>query len=187
MHIVHSEFRSEEWRVGETEVSGEAISDGFQRPLGRAGWEADAVRDALRRSILPPLREPDVMLVVDETGFLKKGRHSAGVARPYSGTAGRIDNCQIGVFLAYARPLGHALPDRELSRPKEWTEDQARCRQVGITEDRRFATTPQLARHLLARAFALTARTARVQKMTMENIADSVRGRVGSKVACTAG
>ena len=94
------------------------------------------------------------MLVIDETGFLKKGRHSAGVARQYSGTAGRIENCQIGVFLGYASRLGHTLLDRELYLPKEWTNDRARCRQAGIPEDRRFATKPQLAQQMLARAFA---------------------------------
>jgi SRSO17 transposase len=122
--------------------------------LGRAGWEADAVRDELRHYLIPHLRDPAAVLVIDETGFVKKGRHSAGVARQYSGTAGRIDNCQIGVFLVYASHLGHALLDRELYLPKAWTEDPARCRQAGIPEDRRFATKPQLARHMLARALA---------------------------------
>ena len=87
-------------------------------------------------------------------GFLKKGRHSAGVARQYSGTAGRIENCQIGVFLGYASRLGQALLDRELYLPKEWTDDPARCQQAGIPADRRFATKPQLAQHMLQRALA---------------------------------
>jgi SRSO17 transposase len=144
--------RKNSWQLAE--VSGEATPYGVQHLLGRADWEVDAVRDELRRYIIQHLREPDAVLVVDETGFLKKGRHSAGVARQYSGTAGRIENCQIGVFLAYASHLGHALLDRELYLPKEWMEDLARCRQAGIPEDRRFATKPQLARHMLARTFA---------------------------------
>ena len=92
------------------------------------------------------------MLVIDETGFLKKGEHSAGVARQYSGTAGKVENCQIGVFLGYASRLGHTLLDRELYLPKEWTNDRERCRKAGIPEDRRFATKPQLAQQMLARA-----------------------------------
>jgi SRSO17 transposase len=94
------------------------------------------------------------VLVIDETGFLKKGRHSAGVARQYSGTAGRIENCQIGVFMAYASHHGQVLLDRELYLPKEWTDDPARCRQAGIPEDHRFATKPKLAQQMLARALA---------------------------------
>jgi SRSO17 transposase len=93
------------------------------------------------------------VLVLDETGFLKKGRHSAGVARQYSGTVGKVDNCQIGVFLGYASQLGHALLDRELYLPKAWTDDRDRCQQAGIPNERGFATKPQLARQMLARAF----------------------------------
>jgi SRSO17 transposase len=93
------------------------------------------------------------VLGLDETGFLKKGRHSAGVARQDSGTAGKVDNCQIGVFLGYAGPLGQALVDRELYLPKEWTTDRDRCRRAGIPEDRGFATKLQLAQQMLARAF----------------------------------
>jgi SRSO17 transposase len=144
--------RKNSWQLAE--VSGAATPYGFQHLLGRAGWGADAVRDELRHYLIQHLRDPAAVLVIDETGFVKKGRHSAGVARQYSGTAGRIDNCQIGVFLAYASRLGHALLDRELYLPKAWTEDPARCRQAGIPEDRRFATKPQLARHMLARALA---------------------------------
>jgi SRSO17 transposase len=136
------------------EASGEATPYGFLHLLGRADWEADAVRNELRRSLLPHLQDPAAVLVIDETGVLKKGRQSAGVARQYRGTAGRIANCQIGVFLAYASHLGHALLDRALYLPQEWTEDPARCQRAGIPEERRFATKPQLARHMLARAFA---------------------------------
>jgi SRSO17 transposase len=91
---------------------------------------------------------------MDETGFLKKGRHAAGVARQYRGTAGRIENCQIGVFLAYASRLGQALLDRELYLPKAWADEPTRCRQAGIPQERRFATKPQLAQQMLQRALA---------------------------------
>ena len=97
---------------------------------------------------------PNGVLVLDETGFLKKGQHSAGVARQYSGTAGKVENCQIGVFLGYASPLGHVLLDRELYLPVAWTQERERCRQAGIPADRGFATKPQLACQMLARALA---------------------------------
>jgi SRSO17 transposase len=144
--------RKNSWQVAE--VCGESTPYGFQYLLNRADWDADAVRDELRTYSLQHLGDPDGVLVLAETGFLKKGRHSAGVARQYRGTVGKVDNCQIGVFLSYASPLGYALLDRELYLPKAWTDDRERCRQAGIPEDRRFATKPQLARQLLARAFA---------------------------------
>ena len=141
--------RKNSWQLAE--VSGAATPYGFQHLLGRADWEPDAVRDELRRYGVQQLGDSDGVLVIDETGFLKKGRHSAGVARQYSGTAGRIENCQIGVFLGYASRLGQALLDRELYLPKEWTDDPARCRQAGIPQERRFATKPQLAQQMVAR------------------------------------
>jgi SRSO17 transposase len=144
--------RKNSWQLAE--ISGDATPYGFQHLLGRADWEADAVRDELRRYLREHLGEPDGVLVLDETGFLKKGQHSAGVARQYSGTAGKVENCQIGVFVAYASRLGHALLDRELYLPQAWTADPARCRQAGIPEDRSFATKPQLARQMLARVLA---------------------------------
>ncbi len=144
--------RKNSWQVAE--VCGESTPYGFQYLLSRADWDADAVRDELHTYSMQHLGDPNGVLVLDETGFLKKGRHSAGVARQYTGTVGKVDNCQIGVFLSYASPLGHALLDRELYLPQEWTDDRERCRQAGIPEDRRFATKPQLARQMLARAFA---------------------------------
>lgn len=144
--------RKNSWQVAE--MSGDATPYGVQHLLRRALWDPEAVRDALRHYIMQHLGDPEAVLVLDETGFLKKGRHSAGVARQYSGTAGRVENCQIGVFLGYASRLGHALLDRELYVPQEWTEDPERCQQAGIPADRRFATKPQLARQMLARAFA---------------------------------
>jgi SRSO17 transposase len=144
--------RKNSWQVAE--ICGESTPYGFQYLLSRADWDADAVRDELRRYVMQHLGDPNGVLVLDETGFLKKGEHSAGVARQYSGTAGKVENCQIGVFLSYASPLGRALLDRELYLPKAWTEAGERCRQAGIPTDRAFATKPQLARQMLARAFA---------------------------------
>lgn len=144
--------RKNSWQVAE--VCGESTPYGFQYLLSRADWDADAVRDELHTYLRQHLGDPHGVLVLDETGFLKKGRYSAGVARQYSGTAGKVDNCHIGVFLSYASPLGHALLDRELYLPQAWTGDRERCRQAGIPEDRHFATKPQLAQQMLARAFA---------------------------------
>jgi SRSO17 transposase len=103
--------------------------------------------------VLDHLADPQAVLIVDDTGFLKKGVRSAGVARQYSGTAGRIENCQIGVFLAYRSSKGHALIDRQLYLPQAWTDDRDRCRAAGIPDDVEFATKPQLAKTMLARAF----------------------------------
>jgi SRSO17 transposase len=144
--------RKNSWQLAE--VSGETSPYGFQHLLRRADWEADAVRDELRRYIGDHLWDPEAVLVIDETGFLKKGQHSAGVARQYSGTAGRIENCQIGVFLAYASRHGHALLDRELYLPEAWTNELERCRKAGIPKERRFATKPTLAKQMAIRAFA---------------------------------
>jgi SRSO17 transposase len=144
--------RKNSWQLAE--VSGDTTPYAIQHLLRRALWDPEAVRAELHRYVVQHLEAPEAVLVVDETGFLKKGRHSAGVARQYSGTAGRVENCQIGVFLGYARALGHALLDRELYLPQEWTDDRERCRQAGIPDARGFATKLQLARQLLTRAFA---------------------------------
>lgn len=140
------------WHLAE--AAGEATPYGMQRLVARASWDADRVRDDLRQYVVDALGSSDAVLVLDETGFLKKGTQSAGVARQYSGTAGRIENCQIGVFLAYAAPEGVALIDRELYLPKAWMEDRTRCREAGIPDAVEFATKPQLARHMLERALA---------------------------------
>jgi SRSO17 transposase len=142
--------RKNSWTLAER--AGEAGPDGMQRLLAAADWDADAVRDDVRDYVVEHLGLPGGVLVVDETGFLKKGRKSAGVARQYSGTAGRIENCQIGVFLAYATARGRTLIDRELYLPKAWTEDRDRCREAGIDDDVEFATKPELAMRMLARA-----------------------------------
>ena len=115
----------------------------MQRLLRRAAWDEDGVRDDMRGYVVAHLGDPDGVLVVDETGFLKKGTRSAGVQRQYSGTAGRMENCQLGVFLAYASPHGQALIDRELYLPQSWTDDRDRCRAAGVPEDVQFATKPR--------------------------------------------
>jgi SRSO17 transposase len=143
--------RKNSWQLAEQ--SGVPNPYGFQHLLGRADWDPDALRDKLRTYVTDYLADSDAVGVIDETGFLKKGIHSAGVARQYSGTAGKIENCQIGVFLAYASAQGHTLIDRELYLPKEWTGDPNRCEIAGIPEQREFATKPALAREMLQRAF----------------------------------
>jgi SRSO17 transposase len=140
------------WQLAE--ALGERSPDGVQRLLRTARWDAEAVRDDLRTYVVEHLGDPGAVLVVDETGFLKKGSKSVGVARQYSGTAGRIENCQIGVFLAYASPRGHAFLDRALYLPKAWTEDPGRRAAAGVPPDIRFVTKGELAQTMLARAFA---------------------------------
>jgi SRSO17 transposase len=135
-----------------SEQAGDATPDAMQRLLNHADWDADAVRDDLRDYVIEHLGDQRAVLVVDETGFLKKGAKSAGVARQYSGTAGRIENSQIGVFLAYAAPAGRTFIDRELYLPRAWTEDRARCAEVGIGPDVAFHTKPELALAMLTRA-----------------------------------
>jgi SRSO17 transposase len=142
--------RKNGWQLAEH--AGEHTPDGMQRLLNHARWDPDQVRDDLRGYVVEHLGDPGGVLVVDETGFLKKGTRSAGVQRQYSGTAGRIENCQVGVFLAYAGPSGHALIDRELYLPEGWTADRQRCRVAGIPEHVEFHTKPQLARVMLERA-----------------------------------
>ncbi len=122
--------------------------------MGRAEWDPDQVRDDLRQYVVGALGDPEAVLVLDETGFLKKGTRSAGVARQYTGTAGRIENAQVGVFLTYASQHGAAFIDRALYLPKEWTDDPKRCRTAGVPEGTAFATKPGLARAMLERAFA---------------------------------
>src|SRR5207244_12025057 len=107
-----------------------------------ARWDPEVVRDDLRAYVVAHLGHPRAVLVVDETGFLKKGRKSVGVQRQYSGTAGRIENCQIGVFLAYASPRGRTFLDRALYLPEEWTQDKPRCHQAGVPATGAFATKP---------------------------------------------
>ena len=134
------------------EQAGDATPDGMQHLLAGAVWDADAVRDDLRSYVVEHLCDPGAVLVVDETGDLKKGTASAGVPRQYTGTAGRVENCQVAVFLSYASPAGHALIDRELYLPKSWAADPARCAAAGIPAGTVFAAKPKLARRMIARA-----------------------------------
>jgi SRSO17 transposase len=134
------------------EAAGNKTPDKMQRLLNRAGWDEDGVRDDVRGYVTRHLGSADGVLVVDETGFVKKGTRSAGVQRQYSGTAGRVENCQLGVFLAYASPKGRALVDRELYLPRSWTDDRDRCRQAGVPDHVQFAAKTELARAMLGRA-----------------------------------
>jgi SRSO17 transposase len=142
--------RKNGWQLAEH--AGEATPDGMQRLLATADWDPDLVRDDLRGYLVEHLGDPGAVLVVDETGFLKKGTTSVGVQRQYSGTAGKVDNCQLGVFLAYAGPRGRAFIDRELYLPRSWTNDPARCRAARVPAEVPFRTKPQLARVMLERA-----------------------------------
>jgi SRSO17 transposase len=142
--------RKNSWWLAEQ--AGELIPDGMQRLLNGSGWDADGVRDDLREYVTEHLGDRDAVLVVDETGFVKKGTRSAGVARQYTGTAGRIENAQVGVFLAYASAGGVALVDRDLYLPKAWTDDRGRCWAAGIGDEVGFQTKPQLAQAMLQRA-----------------------------------
>ena len=139
------------WTIAEHR--GAATPDGLQHLLSRAKWDAEAVRDDLRDYVIDALGDPGAILVVDETGDVKKGIHSVGVQRQYSGTAGRVENSQVAVYLTYAAPRGHALIDRALYLPKSWTGDPARCTGAGIpAEQQVFATKPTLAATLIDRA-----------------------------------
>jgi SRSO17 transposase len=142
--------RKNGWHLAEQ--AGERTPDGMQRLLATAQWDADAVRDELRAYVVEHLGDPQAVLVVDETGFLKKGTKSVGVQRQYSGTAGRIENCQIGVFLAHASPGGRTFLDRELYLPAGWADDAARRAEAGVPAAVPFRTKPQLAQRMLARA-----------------------------------
>ena len=134
------------------EPAGDATPDGVQRLLSSYVWAADLVRDDLSSYVVEHLGETDGVLVVDETGFLKKGTKSVGVQRQYSGTAGRIENCQIGVFLTYATAQGRVLLDRELYLPQGWAAAAERRREAAAAEEVTFRTKPQLAREMLERA-----------------------------------
>jgi SRSO17 transposase len=142
--------RKNGWQLAEH--LGDPTPDGVQHLLARADWDADAVRDDLIAYAAEHLGHPDGVLVVDETGFLKKGTKSCGVARQYSGTAGRVENCQVGVFLGYATTRGRALLDRALYLPKEWADDALRRRAAGVPAAVRFATKLALARQMIGRA-----------------------------------
>ena len=142
--------RKNSWTL--SEQAGQAVPDRMQRLLSTTDWDPDGVRDDLRSYVVKHLSDKNGVLIVDETGFLKKGTRSAGVARQYSGTAGRIENSQIGVFLTYSTVAGRTFLDRELYLPKAWTEDRQRCAAAGIPAGRGFKTKPELAIDMLEKA-----------------------------------
>jgi SRSO17 transposase len=144
--------RKNSWQVAEG--VGHTTPYKVQHLLGRSRWDADAVRDEVRSYVVTHLGEQDGVLILDETGFLKKGDKSCGVARQYSGTAGKTENCQIGVFLCYASSKGQALIDRALYLPEGWTQDEPRCHKAKVPAGTRLVTKPKIGRQMLERAFA---------------------------------
>jgi SRSO17 transposase len=134
------------------EHAGDPSPDGMQHLLARAAWDHDGVRDDLRAYLVEHLGDPGAVLVVDETGDLKKGTQTVGVQRQYTGTAGRVENAQVAVLLVYASQAGHGVIDRELYVPRSWTRDPDRLRAAGVPEQLRFATKPALAKAMLGRA-----------------------------------
>ena len=162
--------RKNGWQLAE--AAGLATPYRFQHLLGRAAWEADAVRDEHLQSVLEGLGQRDAVLAIDETGFVKQGKKSVGVARQYCGASGKIDNCQVGVFLSWQTSKGHALIDRALYLPREWAADQERRRAAGVPGSVAFAPKPELARALVERALSAGARPAWV-------VADAVYGSDG--------
>jgi SRSO17 transposase len=144
--------RKNGWQLAE--VVGDRTPYAIQHLLGRADWDPDAVRDDLRAYVVEHFGDAQAILVLDETAVVKKGAASAGVAKQYAGSVGKLENAQVGVFLAYARLQGVAFLDRALYLPEDWTHDRARCQAAGIPEGVAFATKPELARQLLERAWA---------------------------------
>lgn len=142
--------RKNGWQLAEQ--AGDTTPYALQHLLGRAKWDADAVRDDLQAYVRTHLGEPGGVLVIDETSFLKKGTHSVGVGIQYSGITGKLDNCQVGVFLAYVSPLGQTLYDRTLYLPRDWADNAARRAEAGVPESVCFATKPQMAKQLVLRA-----------------------------------
>lgn len=148
--LLSSVKRKNGWQLAEQ--AGEATPHGTQRLLNAAQWDVEGVRDDLRAYVLEQLGSEEAVLVIDETGFLKKGRHSVGVKRQYSGTAGGIENCQVAVFLAYTSERGTAFIDRELFLPEEWVNDQERCKAAGVPQTQKFLSKPQLAQQMFKRS-----------------------------------
>src|SRR5215207_7868628 len=159
--------RKNSWQLAE--VAGNTTPYGIQHLLGRANWDADVVRDELRGYVVERLAGDESVLIVDETGFIKKGQKSVGVKRQYTGTVGKRENCQVGVFVAYASERGQAFIDRELYLPEEWTEDKERRERAGVPEEVGMRTKPELAKVMLQRAMDAGVKAAWV-------VADSVYG-----------
>jgi SRSO17 transposase len=143
--------RKNSWQLAEQ--AGCESPYAFQYLLGRATWDVSRLRDSASRYTIDFMAQEEGVLSLDETGFLKKGNKSAGVGRQYTGTAGRIENCQVGVFLSYATSQGRALIDRELYIPQDWFEDELRCKAAGIPDSIEFKKKPELAQEMLQRAF----------------------------------
>jgi len=138
------------WTIAEH--AGDASPDGMQHLLGRALWDQDAVRDDIRDYVVEHLGDQEAVLVVDETGDLKKGTTTVGVQRQYTGTAGRVENAQVAVYLVYASQAGHGVIDRELYLPRSWTDDPERLQAAGVPDQVGFATKPALATAMICRA-----------------------------------
>lgn len=150
--LLGSEPRKTGWM--RAEAAGDQGPWRQQAILGRGRWDADALGDIVREYALETLGDEDAVLVIDETGFLKQGKASCGVARQYTGSAGKITNCQIGVFACYVSRYGHVLIDRALYLPKEWTDNRVRLKAAHVPRDAGFATKPKIARRMIARAIA---------------------------------
>src|SRR6476620_9374187 len=150
--LLSEEQRKTGWM--RSEAAGDAGPWRQQELLGRDRWNADALRDVVGEYVVEHLRDDDAVLVIDETGFLKQGKASCGVARQYTGSAGKITNCQVGVFASYVSRHGHSFIDRELYLPKEWTDDADRLKAAHVPDEVGFATKPQIARRMIARALA---------------------------------
>ena len=165
--LLSSVERKNSWQLAE--VAGFETPYRFQHLLGRGAWNADALRDEQLGVVLTGLGVEDAVLAIDETGFIKQGKKSVGVKRQYCGASGKLDNCQIGVFLSWQTSKGHALIDRALYLPEEWAQDPERRRAAGVPEEVEFAPKPTLARRMVERVLAAGARPAWV-------VADAVYG-----------
>ena len=182
--------RKNGWQLAE--AAGDSSPAAMQDFLARTRWDADAVRDDLQTYVIEHLSDDEAVLVLDETGFVKKGTRSVGVQRQYSGTAGRIENCQVGVFLGYAGRHGHALIDRALYLPQAWAGDAERRRLAWVPEEVAFATKPKLGAAMLERALDAGVPCAWVAADSVYG-ADSalrqalVRRRIGYVLAVTSG
>jgi SRSO17 transposase len=171
------------------EQAGHGDPQAMQRLLRTAVWDADKVRDDVRGFVAGQFGDPAGVLICDETGFLKKGTGSVGVQRQYSGTAGRVENCQVGVFLSYASPRGRALIDRRVYLPKSWAEDQPRCAAAGVPADTQFATKPDLALDMITGAVAAKVPAAWVaaDEVYGDNGAFRAKGRRARPGLCAGG
>lgn len=148
--LLSSAERKNSWQLAQ--AAGFSRPDSFQRLLYKASWQADDLHEMLLAFVCEKFNQSDGILILDETGFIKQGSSSAGVSRQYSGTAGKIENCQIGVFLAYSSRLGHPLIDRRLYIPRKWHDDKTRCSGAKIPDDLEFATKGKLASEMIENA-----------------------------------